>query len=827
METSAGGGIADAESDPGQAQKTPAAAQGVEWAICCSGGGIRSASYCLGALQGLQIGGLLGRAGLVLGVSGGSYIAASRALVANGLARPQPAGSGPGGAAYAPGSPEEQNLRDNTHYLAPSGGILLTGVLSLLVGVVVTFLLVSAPLYAAAHAWGWLLRSQQVLCPGDLPQCHPTGHWGASVTSPVWWPWSLIAGVVAFALFWWWWATLVPHRGTHRDPGEARAKAVGWAAVVTSVVALAMLAVPLLLAWLPRIPAGPFKSLAYDLGFGAGTNWSPAALAGVFAAVVAIAQSARAKLTQWHLVGGQAAKGKTQGLNAPQPGFTGQITGWIRVYLLPWLAAVAIVLAFAVAGLRWVKDGAAAGYSLDQLWPVLIALVIVLATRVFADVNRISMHDFYRWRLASAYSVLRKGGGEPGEGERRKGRQGAEDFPGVIPDPAALLSRLRPGPDEQPPGRADSPELVICATANINAAREVPVGRGGLSMTFDPDHVTLRGELAEDDVVAQTHDYEVLVGERRCTLFDVSAISGAAVSPLMGSMTRQAYRILLTLTNVRLGVWLPHPAIVVAAHDELAKQQDGDHPTDSGWAALGLLLWYVRPWHLRWGKQKEEEPGGREARLWAYVLRMRKKRKRMSGFIYHVMQPTLGLLWAEAVGHTSYRSTWVCVSDGGHYDNLGLVEALKRGARNIVVLDASGDNAHSWFTLGGAFALARVDAGMSIELDPSKMCASKSLGPGEVTRPWATGPFFPVPGWQGDGAGPGSHPPRAGGTIWVCKLGWSQASPWDVRAYAKEHSDFPTQSTAQQLYDGAQFDAYRELGLSSVTEMLRAPGGPR
>ena len=30
----------------------------------------------------------------------------------------------------------------------------------------------------------------------------------------------------------------------------------------------------------------------------------------------------------------------------------------------------------------------------------------------------------------------------------------------------------------------------------------------------------------------------------------------------MGSATRQAYRILLTATNVRLGVWLPHPALV-------------------------------------------------------------------------------------------------------------------------------------------------------------------------------------------------------------------------------------------------------------------------
>ena len=54
------------------------------WAICCSGGGIRSASYCLGALQGLEEAGFLGKARLILGVSGGSYIAASRALAGPG-----------------------------------------------------------------------------------------------------------------------------------------------------------------------------------------------------------------------------------------------------------------------------------------------------------------------------------------------------------------------------------------------------------------------------------------------------------------------------------------------------------------------------------------------------------------------------------------------------------------------------------------------------------------------------------------------------------------------------------------------------------------------
>src|SRR5258708_28718255 len=61
------------------------------------------------------------------------------------------------------------------------------------------------------------------------------------------------------------------------------------------------------------------------------------------------------------------------------------------------------------------------------------------------------------------------------------------------------------------------------------------------------------------------------VGQRRSILFDISAISGAAVSPLMGSATRQAYRILLTATNVRLGVWLPR------SEEHTSELQSPDH----------------------------------------------------------------------------------------------------------------------------------------------------------------------------------------------------------------------------------------------------------
>ena len=178
------------------AAKAPAVETGNEasWAICCSGGGIRSASYCLGAMQSLDACGLLGKAKWITGVSGGGYIAASRALVAHSL----PSGSP---RAYAPSTPEERHLRDNAHRLAPGASAVLVGVLSLIRGALVTYVVWLAPLYAAAHAWGWLLHSQ-----GVLLRLGPPAGMTASVTGWTWWLWPAILGV-AIVLFAFWRST--------------------------------------------------------------------------------------------------------------------------------------------------------------------------------------------------------------------------------------------------------------------------------------------------------------------------------------------------------------------------------------------------------------------------------------------------------------------------------------------------------------------------------------------------------------------------------------------------------------------------------------------
>jgi hypothetical protein len=635
-------------------------------------------------------------------------------------------------------------------------------------------------------------------------------------------------------LFFRWWFTL-PAGSPYR--GSRRARWVGWAATAAAALGLLMFAVPPAISWLYS-STGAVGTIVHFFGFGKPSNLSFTTIAGLIAAVTAVAQYCQRQFTKLKVA--PAAVGDAAG---PVAGAVPLIRGKI----MPWLTTVVIIAVGAAITLLWIGDGARTGYTTGQLWYALGALGIMVATRTVVDVNRISLHDFYKWRLADAYAVTRKAA-EADPARRRE----------LFAEAARTkLSDLRSN---------QGPTLVIGTTANINANREVAPGRGGFCLAFDPDNVTLRGDQRSGapEVVVETTDYEHLLGHRHFTLFDVVAISGAAFSPLMGAATRGAYRILLTLTNMRLGVWMPHPRVVDNARKYLRQHQPDrgvlgadpgqgsntqpEHDTGAQvkperkvrwWEdkPLLLLLWYVCP-HPFWNRDPDTMER-RETRMWAHVLGLRERSterprgdsaekesasqkwaRRRAGFTaalcWRMIQPTLGLLWAESVGHTSYRSTWINVTDGGHYDNLGLVEALRRHAKNIVVLDASGDRTGTWFTLGGAMGLARVDAGIDIDLDPTCMVFPEGsvkpdpdLYAGEVLRPWVKGTFTQVDATE---SGNGELP----GDIWVCKLGWWKDAPWEVRSYAAGHKSFPCDSTLQQLYDSAEFDAYHVLGASAV-----------
>jgi hypothetical protein len=159
------------------------------------------------------------------------------------------------------------------------------------------------------------------------------------------------------------------------------------------------------------------------------------------------------------------------------------------------------------------------------------------------------------------------------------------------------------------------------------------------------------------------------------------------------------------------------------------------------------------------------------------------------------------------------RGRWVYVTDGGHYENLGLVEALRRGATEIVVFDASGDKANTWTAFGEAVETARADLGVEIDLNPSCMKQSKK------TR---RAPMIVVEGKC-------RYPNGVEAKLWFCKLAMPEELPssWDVEAWQSRHPAFPNDSTAQQLYGDREFEAYRRLGeLAAGTAMDLINGKP-
>ena len=71
---------------------------------------------------------------------------------------------------------------------------------------------------------------------------------------------------------------------------------------------------------------------------------------------------------------------------------------------------------------------------------------------------------------------------------------------------------------------------------------------------------------------------------------------------------------------------------------------------------------------------------------------------------------------AETFGLTNDENPYVYLSDGGHFENLGLYEMAMRRCRLIVVSDAGSDPAYAFQDLGNAIRKARIDLGISIEM---------------------------------------------------------------------------------------------------------------
>lgn len=165
------------------------------------------------------------------------------------------------------------------------------------------------------------------------------------------------------------------------------------------------------------------------------------------------------------------------------------------------------------------------------------------------------------------------------------------------------------------------------------------------------------------------------------------------------------------------------------------------------------------------------------------------------------MGPRLGLLslFSELFGLTTDSARYVYLSDGGHFDNLGLYELIRRRCRFVVVSDAGADPEYTFGDLGAAIRKCRNDFGVEVEIDTSRL---RPMADGRSTWHCALGTIH-YPNAE-IGASPG--------TLLYLKASLSGDEPEDVLNYAAEHETFPHESTADQWFAESQFESYRKLG---------------
>ena len=263
----------------------------------------------------------------------------------------------------------------------------------------------------------------------------------------------------------------------------------------------------------------------------------------------------------------------------------------------------------------------------------------------------------------------------------------------------------------------------------------------------------------------RTEDMEKV--SRNVDLATAMAISGAAAAPNMGKITVKPLIFILAMLNIRLNYWLPNPA------------------------------------------RLERNPAGMEQLPNSFARRV--------GPIY---------LLLEMFGWNTAKSKYINLSDGGHIENLGVYELVRRQCRLIIAGDGEADPALKFQGLAEVIRMVQIDMGIKIEIS----------GLDEIRR-----------GEQHHAVGTIHYPGgRIGKLIYLKSslLGDNNlkatldkenyiTSPYRddnllfddgayIAHYKAQHPSFPHESTGDQFFDEAQFECYRALGYSVAMTTLQA-----
>ena len=736
--------------------------------LALSGGGIRSATFCLGIVQVLVRKGLLPQFDYVSTVSGGGYLGS---FLSCALGTRQPGDTAPTTKKTATDKLDNvflrqeeksrqqgiesglmRHLRNNSKYLLKGGTVGKAWMIGLMLSGLLWNVLIMLPLplglalltYCYEDClWAETFDPQQfsfkALGNTLVGQCL---QWVAVLFGALW---LVLPGV-----------QLLAHGREPRSKGYAVRRVWQWAVLALGLITAA-LGVLCLVPALFQLPEWLHEKLA-EPSLERLTNHLSASLTGVAGAVLA---AFAAWLTpKWPRLQALAVK------------------------LLILSGPLLLLFTFLLVG-----NQMGLGRTDGPLWNpshvLLVALVLGLWDWLCVNINTLSPHRYYRNRLCECYLArrIREVGGFKASLIRALSGEKAQGATEVLKQ--VKLTSL--GADLTAPYHIVNMAINVPGSANKELR-----GRGS-------DFFFASRRFCGSPLTGYVRTQEVERIDPHFDLGTAMAVSAAAASTNMGWKTLPHLRFLMTLFNVRLGYWLRNP----------------------GKPAFHRFLSGAGPLYL----------------------------------------------FREMLGWMDEKCRYVNLSDGGHIENLGAYELLRRQCKFIVCVDAGQEPGMECSDLMRLQRYAEIDLGLrmyfdiaDLQIGPNGLSRAHAIlvkidyAPEPAARPQVVGAEAvpargaPTSGPARTGCRPGHEragteagaPTTSGCTAEQAKrdkgrgtsdqLGWmlylklamTGVEPNHVMDYHRQNPDFPHQSTGDQIYEEDQFEAYRALGECAMAGMFRA-----
>lgn len=157
----------------------------------------------------------------------------------------------------------------------------------------------------------------------------------------------------------------------------------------------------------------------------------------------------------------------------------------------------------------------------------------------------------------------------------------------------------------------------------------------------------------------------------------------------------------------------------------------------------------------------------------------------------------------------SESASWLSVSDGGHIENMGLYELLRRRCKFIICVDGEADPQSTFHGQLTLVRHAQIDLGVTIEPKLDEMRPDRGT---KLSRTHAH--MFRILYHHKD-----ERPPDVGLLLYM-KLSLTGDETELLKRYRLLNPDFPHQSTLDQFFDEEQFEAYRQLGVHIARGMF-------